>query len=89
MWIEVQRKNKKIPSPTSSPKLAMDKQYSQPYSAIQQTSSSVGRPKRIRPPPGFPELDENAYFSKRPCNTGFWTDKNQNDNINWRDDNVS
>ena len=87
MWIEVQRKNKKISSPISSPK--MDERRQSPLRPL---NPNVRCPekivhKRIRPPPGFPEL-ENIEPTIRPREPDIWTDHKVNQIANWRDKNV-
>ena len=87
MWIEVQRKNKKIPSPIASPKLDMKSKRPLVNSCPGSKSTDDMR-KRIRPPPGFPEL-ENIEPTICPRETDSWTNRRTEEIANWRDENAS
>ena len=84
MWIEVQRKNKKISSPITSPK--MDERRPSPLRPLNTDPEKIVH-KRIRPPPGFPEL-ENIEPTISPREPDIWTDHKVNQIVNWRDKNV-
>ena len=91
MWIEVQRKNKKIPSPIASPNLDIKSKRPsplRPLNACPGSKSTDEIRKRIRPPPGFPEL-ENIEPTIRPREPEFWTHRTTEKIVNWRDEDVS
>ena len=91
MWIEVQRKNKKIPSPTASPNWDIKTKRPSPLRPINSCSGSKSTDemrKRIRPPPGFPEL-ENIEPAIHPRAPDFCKYRRTEEIVNWRDKNVS
>ena len=86
MWIEVQRKNRKAASPKASPEMD-GRSPLRPLNLDEPTEMPVLH-KRIRPPPGFPELEniEPTYLPREP---DLWTHhKTMNETVNWRDKNV-
>lgn len=82
MWIEVQRKNKKIPSPIASPNLDIKSKRPSPLRPLNGSKSTDEIRKR------FPEL-ENIEPTIRPREPEFWTHRRTEEIVNWRDEDVS